>query len=76
MRVVATRPAGVLSKKILGTHLEETTAVPFEHTNAHSNVIPTYVTDLETGNPSRLLESTAWTLCIKARHLGGEHQGG
>lgn len=44
-------------EEILGTRLEETTAVPFEHADGHWNVAPTYVSRLETHVPSRLLRA-------------------
>ena len=44
-------------EEILGTRLEETTAVPFEHADGHWNVAPTYVRRLETRIPSRLLRA-------------------
>ncbi|TSI13939.1 CDP-glycerol glycerophosphotransferase family protein [Brevibacterium aurantiacum] len=44
-------------EEILGTRLEETTAVPFEHVDGRWNVVPTFVHRLETRLPSRLLRA-------------------
>lgn len=44
-------------EEILGTRLEETTAVPLEHAEGRWNVAPTYVKRLETRLPSRLLKA-------------------
>lgn len=44
-------------EEILGTRLEETTAVPLEHVEERWNVAPTYVNRLRTRLPPRLLKA-------------------
>lgn len=44
-------------EEILGTRLEETTAVPLEYADGRWNVAPTYVNRLETRLPKRLLRA-------------------
>lgn len=44
-------------EEILGTRLEETTAVPLEYVEGRWNVAPTYVKRLETRVPSQLLKA-------------------
>ena len=44
-------------EEILGTRLEETTAVPLEYVEGRWNVAPTYVNRLETRVPSQLLKA-------------------
>ena len=56
MWVVTTGRLGDI-EEILGTRLEETTAVPLEFVDGRWNVAPTYVNRLETRLPSQLLKA-------------------
>jgi len=56
MWVVATGRLGDI-EEVLGTRLEETTAVPLEYVEGRWNVAPTYVERLETRVPPRLLKA-------------------